>query len=133
MHTVSFAYPDYPDLELRKKAYAFMHGVANMLPCVRCKMEWTEYLNERLINPESDNLKSKEAFSRFLVDGHNFVNKRLGKPIMSYDDVVKLYTKQSVSTFGMCSAIGKYIVYFVVLFVVIKFMFRKSQIRAFYH
>ena len=78
------------------QAHEFMHAVAKMLPCLRCRREWCAYLDEKLRSFESEHLDSRDAFSRFLVEGHNFVNRRLGKRTYSYDEVKRMYTTVNV-------------------------------------
>ena len=38
-------------------------------------------------------LDSRDSLSRWLVDFHNKVNERLGKPIMKYEEVAKEYVE----------------------------------------
>jgi hypothetical protein len=131
MHTVSFSYPECPDSISKDKAFEFMHGIANMIPCMRCRTEWTRYLKEHIQSRDSAHLSSRYAFSKFLVDGHNFVNKRIGKPELTYDYVVKLYTKGSTDYSKLCYKIIKYILFCVLMFVLVRILVeRRMCVRA---
>ena len=106
MHVVSFTYSNAPTSEDRANAFEFMHSFAKMLPCKRCREEWTAYLKEHLPSSESHYLQSMASFSRFLVAGHNFVNVRLGKKIYTYDQAQALYDPSfttSLPIFTVCT------------------------------
>lgn len=95
MHVVSFTYPNAPNDEQRSNAFNFLKSVSQMLPCKRCREEWTEYISKHLSHPDSDHLESKASFSRFLVDGHNFVNRRLQKREVSYEEARELFDPET--------------------------------------
>lgn len=90
-HVVSFNYPHHPTVENRQKAFDFLYGIAHMLPCVHCRTHWTNYLELHVRTPYASVLSSRDAFSRFLVDGHNEVNLRLKRPLVPYDVVYGWY------------------------------------------
>lgn len=90
-HAVSFKYPTDPSDDDRHKAFEFLYGVARMLPCVHCRTHWTEYLEAHVASAYSIHLASRDAFSRFLVDGHNEVNRRLNRPTVPYEVVRAWY------------------------------------------
>lgn len=92
MHTVSFTYPEHPNADDKERAHRFMHACAAMLPCIRCRRDWTHYVTEHLPTVDSRHLLSREAFARFLVEGHNHVNRRLNKPTLTYEEVFRMYT-----------------------------------------
>ena len=98
MHTVSFNYPESPTADERKEVFDFLHATAKLLPCLRCRRDWTGYLAQQLASDDSSHLDSRDALSRFLVDGHNRVNQKLGKPLMNYETVRALYIFDSEST-----------------------------------
>ena len=101
-HVVSFNYPDEPTDDQRQKAYDFLYGIAHMLPCVHCRTHWTKDLEEHVQSPFSETLSSRDAFSRFLVSGHNEVNRRLGRPQIPYDIVRDWYTNSRSHERKMC-------------------------------
>ena len=91
MHTVSFTYPDAPNEQDKQRAFDFMHAVAAMLPCLRCRRDWVHYLSQHLNDVTTSHLESREAFARFLVTGHNYVNEKLRKPLFDYETVQRMY------------------------------------------
>lgn len=104
MHVVSFTYPNAPSEKDRRDAFEFMHSLAKMLPCKRCREEWVMYLKENLASVDSHHLQSKLAFSRFLVSGHNFVNTRLGKKTYTYVEAQAMFDPSAthVPAFSTC-------------------------------
>lgn len=91
MHVVSFTYPDTPSEEDRARVFRFMSAVAESLPCLRCRDEWTAYLRQHLRDTTSAHLDSKRSFATFVVGGHNFVNERLGKRYVGYGEAAALF------------------------------------------
>lgn len=88
MHTVTFNFPDRPtELDKRKTVY-FFQALANVLPCEVCQGHFRKELEK---NPIAAHLGSRDALSRWLVDLHNEVNKRLGKPTLDYEFVKDQY------------------------------------------
>lgn len=92
LHTVSFSYAETPNDDDRQRMYEFMHSFAAVLPCKRCRLDWQEYIKTHLSSPFSDALASRDAFSRFVVDGHNYVNRKLKKNVVPYETVREWYT-----------------------------------------
>ena len=90
-HTVSFKYPVSPSQDDRQKAFDFLYGIAHMLPCRHCREHWTRYIRVHVATPMSSKLASRDAFARFLVQGHNDVNRRLGRPTVPFDVVREWY------------------------------------------
>lgn len=91
MHTVTFAYPENNPSDLDKQnIIQFFQSIANNLPCKQCKFHFSKLLEEYPIPAEN-----RETLSKWLVDRHNDVNKRLGKPIYPYEFVIKKYQDMS--------------------------------------
>ncbi len=68
----------------------FMYSFARRLPCPRCRRHLKKYLDEHI---RSDTFEGKESISRFMNDVHNDVNARLGKPVWSYEENRRLYSR----------------------------------------
>lgn len=59
----------------------FVEGYVYIIPCLSCRQHFEQVLVENPI-PEADD------FFKWSVDVHNIVNKRLGKPEVSYEDAL---------------------------------------------
>ena len=124
MHTVSFVYPEYPNQEDKDRMHKFMHALAAMLPCIRCRRDWTHYLSQNLASSSSTYLQSRENFVRFVIDGHNHVNRRLSKRVYSYEEVRQLYTHARSSSVSVTFIV---IAVCVILCVVALFVYRRMH------
>jgi len=92
LHAATFAYPDEPTEKHKEDALKLFQSLGSMLPCGDCCVN---YANEFSIDSISKHLHSKEALSRWLVDLHNRVNVRLGKPTMAYEDVAAMFPEDT--------------------------------------
>jgi hypothetical protein len=66
-------------------------GIPVLLPCENCKEHSTAYIESRL-NELDDIVSTRDKLFNFFVDFHNYVNKRYGKKIFTYEEARKLYT-----------------------------------------
>lgn len=88
LHCISFTYPNEPTLIDKQRYKVFFDSLGYVLPCNKCKFN---YRNELLNTDLDDALESREKLSLFVFNLHNSVNKRLGKRIMSYNEVRDMY------------------------------------------
>lgn len=89
MHIFTFKYPDTPTQDDRNRAIKFFELVPFYLPCGVCGLHFVATLKS---NPLTDQtLTSRETLSRWLVDVHNAVNRRLRKPELSYTEALNIY------------------------------------------
>lgn len=94
-HTVTFLYPTKsPSQQDKDKVRAFFVVFPAMLPCSICTGHFIATLED--IHPLTDEvLSSRDTLSRWLVDVHNSVNARTGKPKVDYETVKTFYLKDS--------------------------------------
>ena len=59
----------------------FVEGYIYIIPCLSCRQHFEQVLVENPVPETGD-------FFKWSVDVHNIVNKRLGKPEVSYDDAL---------------------------------------------
>lgn len=91
LHTISFAYPEEPTDDAKKRAYDFLCAFAANIPCKKCRDDWEPYIHAHLQSSDSEHLKNRETFSRFMTEAHNHVNRKLKKREFTYEQVCKLY------------------------------------------
>lgn len=88
LHAVSFAYPDEPTFEERQRMFAFLWSVGHVLPCRRCRAHYESYLQaHHLTSASATALRDRTSLSRFVVDLHNDVNRRLQRSEFDYERV----------------------------------------------
>ncbi len=67
----------------------FLKGIPEMVPCTDCSEHARAFIEANMSKIE--NLQKGEDAFRFTVDFHNYVNLRLGKPVMKYEIARDLY------------------------------------------
>jgi hypothetical protein len=90
LHCMTFNYPTTPDDTDKINYKSFFTLLGDMLPCVYCRQSYKIYLECLPIN---DFLDSREGISYWLFTLHNFVNKKIGKPLISFNECVEIYEK----------------------------------------
>jgi len=61
-----------------------LYALPLMVPCDACSLHSGNFMTEN--KARLDSLKTGSEFFKFTVDLHNFVNKRLGKRVVGYDE-----------------------------------------------
>lgn len=93
MHAITYVYPEHlPTRDDRESMIRFFYAMGDVLPCFKCRYHFKKMLQN---NPIQDNLNSREALTHWLIDRHNEVNERLGKPVVSYEFVDSKYSDYS--------------------------------------
>ena len=90
LHTMSFNYPVHPTTADKRNYRSFMLGLQHVLPCKYCRINLkNNYKNHPL---RACHLANRDAFSRYVYDLHEIINKLLGKTSgLSYCDVRERY------------------------------------------
>jgi hypothetical protein len=113
LHSITFNYPINPSNTEKKQYYNFFISLKNILPCDKCRLHYIQNLNKY---PLTNNiLSSKENLIKWLIKIHNEVNKKNGKSIESYENVIKyynnLYQNNNNNIKYICSFIGIIVVF----------------------
>lgn len=91
IHYVALGYPDDPS-EYDKMSYKrYYESLADVLPCQGCADHYKKNIAKM---PIDSHLKDRESLLRWTFDIHNEVNQFKGKPILDYEDALKLYTQK---------------------------------------
>lgn len=83
MHTVAYFYPDHPTTTDMANAQNFFESLRTLLPCPGCSVHYTGLLQRF---PVYAHLSSRMQLMQWVNTIHNEVNRRLHKPIMSFDE-----------------------------------------------
>jgi hypothetical protein len=89
MHYITMCYPKNPTYEQKEHMRNFFSSVQNILPCATCKENFKKKIKIRPLNDEV--LSSNDTLVKWLVDIHNDVNKTLGKKVVKYSELKKMY------------------------------------------
>lgn len=87
LHSIAFTYPERPSAEQRKAAAEFFRSLPHLLPCSTCGDHYGAYLRKHPVDTSS-----RLGLARWLYDLHQDVNRRTGKPGLSWEEVVFEYT-----------------------------------------
>ena len=90
MHTMSFNYPMNPTNSDKKYYRDFIINLQHVLPCKYCRDNLKNNLRSYPIKDE--HMKDRAAYSKYVYNLHEIVNKMLGKTSgLSYCDVRERY------------------------------------------
>ena len=84
LHSISFNYTT----KKRKEVENFLYSLNEVLPCRYCRESMTKHIKKY-----PPNLNSRREFVTWMIDFHNLVNVSLNKPIVSFDEAIKIYEK----------------------------------------
>jgi hypothetical protein len=90
LHMISFNYPIEPTKENKKYYKQFVTNLTHVLPCKYCRQNLVKNLK---LFPITDKvMSSRDAFSKYIYQLHERVNKNLGKTSgLSFCDVRERY------------------------------------------
>jgi hypothetical protein len=90
IHIVALGYPKSPTYTDKKCAKEFYESLAFLLPCAVCREHYKQHLAK---NPLTPFLDSRKDLLKWTIDIHNAVNKMLGKPEWTEEEVVIYYER----------------------------------------
>jgi hypothetical protein len=88
LHELSFVYLVKPSNKMKKLVLFLLNVELAKIPCDICKTHYINYIKTTKFEKVYD---TKMSFIRWLIDLHNHINERNHKPILSYEEVFKLY------------------------------------------
>lgn len=84
LYAVAFSYPEQPSPEDRRAITSFFHSLDRVLPCERCRAHFTRYV---AAHPMELNCSSRDRVASWLLTLNNDVNRRIGKPPVTMQEV----------------------------------------------
>jgi hypothetical protein len=96
LHSISQTYPERPNKIEMNTYKIFFESLQYVLPCIYCRLSYTEYINELSID---DYLNNRHELSKWVYLIHNKVNNKLRKQGLlhykdpSFEEVYKKYEK----------------------------------------
>jgi hypothetical protein len=90
LHNGAYHYPEHAGPLHIERMKNFILAIPIMVPCTTCKEHATAFIDKH--RPKLDNIcAGKDTLFKFFVDFHNQVNKRYGKPELSYEEAYNIY------------------------------------------
>lgn len=90
LHNASAFYPEKASPLHAERMKNVILGIPVLIPCETCKEHATNYIEQHK-HHLMEICKTKNDLFKFLVDFHNFVNQRLGKRVICYEEAHNLY------------------------------------------
>ena len=88
LHIISFEYPENPTEYDKRIYHDFYTALKDVIPCELCRKHYREHLHKHPLTPHLD---TRQTLVQWVIDVHNFVNISLGKPTLTYDEVMYIY------------------------------------------
>lgn len=95
LHSITMAYPEKPTKKDMENYANFFHMISNVLPCEVCQKHFRQHIAENPIEPA---LKTRQTLVEWLINIHNMANITLGKPTMTYEQVIEKYKEEYSKT-----------------------------------
>lgn len=90
LHCMTFNYPISPTKDDINNYKTFFTLLSDMLPCIYCKQSYKIYIE---CLPIDNFLDSREGCTYWLFTLHNWVNNKIGKSIISFNECIETYEK----------------------------------------
>lgn len=90
LHFSTANYPDKPSHEEIENMKAWLCSLYVTIPCDTCSQHYKKYIDNKK-NELDDICSCREKLFRFMVDIHNKVNLRTGKPTITYEQAKQMY------------------------------------------
>jgi len=90
LHNASSYYPEKASPVHAERMKNIIIGLPVLLPCETCKEHATAYI-ENNKHKLSEICKTKQDVFKFFVEFHNYVNQRLGKKVLTFEEAYALY------------------------------------------
>ena len=89
LHIISFEYPLNPTEYDKRIYHDFYTSLKDVIPCEMCKKHYRNHIHKYPLTPHLD---TRDTLIKWVIQVHNFVNASIGKPILSIEEVVDIYS-----------------------------------------
>ena len=89
LHIISFEYPLNPTEYDKRIYHDFYTSLKDVIPCEMCKKHYRNHIHKYPLTPHLD---TRDTLIKWVIQVHNFVNASIGKPIMSIEQVLDVYS-----------------------------------------
>lgn len=83
LHCVVMTYPVRPSATKQKEMTEFLMHFGKVLPCKLCRSNFVNYVARHPIRAAT-----RIQLRNWIIDLHNAVNERLGKPVLSREEAI---------------------------------------------
>jgi len=89
LHIISFEYPLNPTEYDKRIYHDFYTSLKDVIPCEMCKKHYRNHIHKYPLTPHLD---TRDTLIKWVIQVHNFVNASIGKPVMSIEQVMEVYS-----------------------------------------
>jgi len=97
LHTIALAYPAVASESTKDAMFSMLQALGVLIPCEKCRVHYKEWLTITVSTPKAVALRGRDSVFGALVDLHNSVNARIGKPHVSMEAAYKVHGRVSGS------------------------------------
>ena len=119
LHSITMSYPKEPTEQDKQTYIKFFNDLQNIIPCEKCADNYNRHLQDF---PIGDALETRETMVQWLINVHNEVNKDLGKPIYTYDQMIEEYQYKMNNLDSDSTLVYKIIIVGLLVFIFYKYV-----------
>jgi hypothetical protein len=97
LHISAAHYPLHPSPIMKERTKGRILAIPFEIICIGCKPHACAYIEQHRHRLDKI-VSSREELFKFYCDFHNEVNKRYGKPVIEWQDAMKMYTGSGTVT-----------------------------------
>jgi len=92
IHTISIVDFENEEAQIKfsQSAIVSLKAVADMIICKKCSKHYQEFFHNEI---EGRDRYGRMELFRIMVEFHNQVNQKLGKPVLTYEEALLRWTK----------------------------------------
>ena len=91
-HTIAYKIKEDEFINCKQDLITLVKLICTNLPCPECSTDATELINKVNFN----NINTKQEFKLLIFNFHNYVNKKLKKPLFDENDLDDKYSKANI-------------------------------------
>lgn len=119
---IALSYPDNPSLEEQNNMKNFLINMGKVLPCEKCRFNFSEHLKKYPINNLT--LQNRNNLTNWLINVLNEIRVQNGKRKMTYEEIVNKYIKNKNTPINFhLLYISSLIIIIIALIIFIKFKY----------
>ena len=88
LHNAATSYSNQPTEVEKQRMKLLIENLIMLIPCASCKEHFYTFVSQSNLNRV---VASRENLFNFFVHAHNYVNRRLQKPVMSLETAMNKY------------------------------------------
>ena len=118
LHSITMNYPKQPSDQDKHVYFNFFKSLEHVLPCEKCAYNYSNNLKKFSLEAA---LENRDKLIRWLISVHNEVNREIGKPPYTYDQVIDEYNYKMKNLDNDSTLVYKVIILALVVFICLNY------------